>query len=247
MKYFILAFLVIGGSAFADTNRRLNIEIDPMAPVSSVYENKNYKYNSTKWGINFDFNVTNNISTGPELWVGNFNFYGPNSPDEPTRREDFIYGEKQKLESSRLRWNVTYWEHALSMSGYYVETAYNWTDILSRSKRSIEIDDPTGEDNALPAGIQKMFLSAENEDTDIISDSRHGVSLGVGERWMWARDRISFTVGASWTFNFKRSISHEGKDPDARADYDDLIENIPESKLSVRPYPEANVTFGISI
>jgi hypothetical protein len=85
------------------------------------------------------------------------------------------------------------------------------------------------------------------ETTDLITDIRHGGMIGFGQRWLILDSRCSITVGLSYVGNFKRAVSDpDGRDADARADYDAMIEAMPDSRMSIRPMPESNVGIGYS-
>jgi hypothetical protein len=246
MRTFLKAAVILGAalastSAFAgDIVRKITAELDPVAPSSAVYEESNSELaSSSKWGGQVDFNLAGVVSTGPEVWTGAFTKKGTSDPEETYRREDFWPGEKHKLDAIRLRWNVTKWEQAQSMRGWFMKAGYSYTRINSRANRYTE-DGGTGD--ALPAGI----LGSPDDETDLVTDIRHGGMVGFGNRWLMYEQRISVTLGASFTQNFKRSITVESKDTNALADYENLIETIPDARMSVRPSPEANLGVGYS-
>ena len=75
-------------------------------------------------------------------------------------------------------------------------------------------------------------------------DVRQGLVAAVGERWIVFSDTVAIALAASYTLNYNRDVSVDSSDPNARADYDNVIENVPGSKLSADPLPEANLTIG---
>jgi hypothetical protein len=250
------AFLLILTAAFvafsattlnaADLHRKITAEFDPVAPASASYEDKYYDTTTSKWGAQVDFNAGGVISTGPELWTGTFTVKGPDSVEEDFRREDFYPGERHKLDATRLRWNLTRWEKPASMRGWYFKGGYSYLRVNSRANRFSELtgdEAPAGSSSdAVPVGI---FKSPDDE-TDLITDIRHGVYGGFGNRWAYLDTRLTLTLGASATMNFKRAVTVDSTDPDARSDYDAIIEDLPETRMSVRPTPEANLTMGYS-
>jgi len=234
--------LALGGSlssaAFgADIMRQLTTEFDPVAPASAAYQHEDHGIAASMWGLSADFNVGGFMSTGPELWMGNFTVRGPTDPTQTYRREDFWPGEQQKIDAMRLRWNFTWWEQPASMRGWYVKGGYSYTRINSRANRYQESG---GQGDAVPAGI----LPDSNIETNFVTDIRHGAMLGFGNRWMFASQKLTVTLGASITGNFKRTVSVDGKDPNARADYESLIEDLPDTRMSTQPLPEANLGLG---
>jgi hypothetical protein len=56
---------------------------------------------------------------------------------------------------------------------------------------------------------------------------------------------MSVTVGLSINSDFKREVAVDSTDDDARQDYDDVIEDLPDTRLSTRPLPEANLSIGM--
>jgi hypothetical protein len=77
-----------------------------------------------------------------------------------------------------------------------------------------------------------------------VTDLRHGAVLGFGNRWLLMGQTLSVNLGASFTTNFKRSVDIDSKDPDAQADYEDMISTLPDTRMSVRPTPEVNLGLG---
>lgn len=239
MAAVFLALSAFGGAADgADINRRIIAEIDPVAPGSAAYEEKSSGIVTSKWGGLVDFNMGNVLSTGPEIWTGTFAAKGPSDPAVDYRREDLWPGERHKLDAIRLRWNITRWEQPQSMRGWFVKAGYSYTRINSRANR---YDETGGEGDALPA-----ILPASNpdDDTDLVTDLRHGVDYGFGNRWLMFDQKVSVNVGATFTSNFRRSVTVDSKDPDARADYEDMIGRLPDTRMSVRPTPEINLGVG---
>jgi len=91
----------------------------------------------------------------------------------------------------------------------------------------------------MPIGIFKK----PDDETDFITDIRHGLYAGFGNRWVLAQN-FTVTLGTSFTATIKRSVSVDSEDPDAKTDYDVIVEDLPSTKMSVRPTPEANLTMG---
>jgi hypothetical protein len=221
-----------------DSNRRIFAEIDPIAPASMSYDERVNGMTSSKYGGNVDFNIAGVLSTGPEIWTGTFVVKGPTSTDATYRREDMWPGERQKLDSVRLRWNFTAWENPFAMYGWYVKSAYSYLRVNSRANRYTEVG---GTGDAIPVVVPG---TTTNDETDLVTDIRHGVAVGFGNRWLFLNNSLSLTIGTSATGTFKRAVSVDSKDPMARSDYDHMIEDIPDSRMSVRPSPEVNLTVG---
>jgi hypothetical protein len=224
----------------ADISRRLIMEIDPMASSSSVYDQNYNNMTNSRWGGHVDFNVGGIISTGPEFWLGAFTVRGPTEPDQTYRREDLWPGERQKLDALRLRWHFTLWENGASMRGWYVSSAYNYLRVNSRANRFAE---PVGTADAVPVGT---YSGNPDENTSLVTDIRHGFGLGVGNRWLFLDQKLTFTLGISMTRFIKRALNVEGKDPNTKTDYEDLIESIPDTRMSTRGLPEANLGIGFA-
>lgn len=93
----------------------------------------------------------------------------------------------------------------------------------------------------MPIGVT---LGNPDENTSLVTDIRHGFAFGCGNRWLFADQKFSFTLGVSMTRYAKRSLNVEGKDPNAKSDYENLIESIPDTRLSTRALPEANLGLG---
>lgn len=222
----------------ADINRRIIAEIDPVAPGSAVYEEKASGISTSKWGGLVDFNMGNVLSTGPEFWTGTFAAKGPDDPTAEYRREDLWPGERQKLDAIRLRWNITRWEQPQSMRGWWLKAGYSYTRINSRANR---YNEEGGEGDAVPIVIPG---TTPNDDTDYVTDLRHGVDFGFGNRWLLLEQSLSVNIGATFTSNFKRTVNVDSKDRNARADYEDMIAKLPDSHLSTRPTPEINMGVG---
>lgn len=221
----------------ADVNRRIIAEIDPVAPASAAYDEAKYDMSESKWGGLVDFNMGNVVSTGPEVWTGSFTVRGPKEQDSEYRREDFWPGERQKLNAVRLRWTITRWENPQSMRGWFMKMGYSYTRIDSRANRYQE---EGGEGDAVPVNL----MPGNTDEASVVTDLRHGVVGAFGNRWLLADQKISINLGCSFTSNFKRQVNVDGKDPNTRADYDALIESIPDTRMSVRPMPEANLGVG---
>jgi hypothetical protein len=221
-----------------DVNRKIIAELDPVAPASASYEEEKSGIVTSKWGALVDFNVGGVISTGPELWTGTFTVKGPSDPTERYRREDFWPGERQKLDAVRLRWTIAKWEQASSMRGWFLRGGYSYTRINSRANRYTE---EGGEGDALPANI---LGSSPEDETDLVTDIRHGAVLAFGNRWAFLDQSLTVNLGTSVTANFKRDVSVDSKDPNARKDYDTLIDDLPDTRMSTRPMPEVNLGVG---
>ena len=236
-----LGLVVLALSARAeagDVMRKLILEVDPVAPVSSAYEQSVNGVTTSKYGAGVDFNLGTTVSTGPEIWSGTFVARGDDSGGA-YRREDLWPGERHKIDAMRFRWSVGVWEQGQSMRGWYFKAAYNWTRINSRANRFTEIMSATGS--------SASASDNPNDETDLITDMRHGVSLAFGNRWVIA-DNFMAGIGASVTHNFKRSVSVDSKDPMARDDYESLINHsLPDTRMAVRPRPEVNIGVGYSL
>ncbi len=222
----------------ADVNRRIFAEVDPVAPASMSYDENVSGITSSKYGGNVDFNIAGVLSTGPEIWTGTFLVKGPSTADVTYRREDMWPGERQKLDAVRLRWNFTAWENPFAMRGWYIKSAYSYLRVNSRANRYTE---EGGSGDAVPVVVPG---STTNDETDLVPDIRHGVAAGFGNRWLFLNQSLSLTVGTSVTGTFKRAVSVDSRDPMARSDYDHIIEDIPDTRMSVRPSPEVNLAFG---
>lgn len=222
----------------ADINRRIIAELDPVAPGSAAYEQESSGIATSKWGGLVDFNMGSVLSTGPELWTGTFAARGDAA--DPYRREDLWPGERHKLDAIRLRWTVTRWEQAQSMRGWFLKTGYSYTRINSRANR---YDETGGEGDAVPVVVS---TSTPDDDTDLVTDLRHGIIAGFGNRWLMVDQKIALSVGATFTHNFKRTVTVDAKDDDALADYEDMIAKLPDTRMSVRPTPEVNLGVGFA-
>jgi len=233
------AFLVAGTASAADVNRKIIAEIDPVQPTSASYEENVNGVTTSKWGGLVDFNAGGVVSTGPEIWTGTFSVKGPSSDSgDSYRREDFWPNERHKLDAIRLRWTITRWEQPSSMRGWFIKGGYSYTRINSRANRHTEAG---GEGDAIPAILPS---SDPGDETDLVSDLRHGVVGGFGNRWAFFDQKLTLNVGMSFTLNFKRTITVDSKDPNARADYEQMIADLPETRMSTRPNPEGNVGIG---
>lgn len=222
-----------------DVVRRLVLEADPVAPASSIYEQNQNGVTTSKYGASVDFNIGAYMTTGPELWTGTFLVRGDDSGAN-YRREDLWPGERQKLDAMRFRWTFGIFEQGQSMRGWYLKGAYSWLRINSRANRFTE---DMASNPALATGT---VLDQPNDETDLITDMRHGISLAVGNRWILG-DSFMASVGASVTHNFRRSVSVDSTDPMAKADYEALInQTLPDTRMATRPMPEVNIGIGYS-
>ena len=221
----------------ADINRKIIAEIDPVAPSSAAYDTAANGIDASKFGASVDFNLAGVFSTGPEIWTGNFNIQGKDGQTN-LRRDALFPGEKEKVSAMRLRWNVTAWEQPSSMRGWYIRGAYSYTRVDSRS--NLYSTASTGND-AVPANF---FVGSPEDNVDLVTDTRHGVAAELGNRWLLWNQSLSITLGASITANFKRTVSVDSKDPNARANYDDLIANLADTRMNTRPTPEADLGLG---
>ncbi|MCX6116544.1 MAG: hypothetical protein NT027_03310 [Proteobacteria bacterium] len=201
-----------------DVLRDIIVEADPIAPASSFYEQGQSGVSTTKWGVGVDFILLK----------------GPDMGSAGVRREDFWPGERQKIEATRFRWNLGYWQQPSSMRGWYVKMAYSYTKINSRANRYTEALDQN-------TGLTTVKMDEPLDETDLITDTRHGISAAIGSRW-FIYERLTASIGASVTQNFRRSIDVDSSDANAKADYEALINNnIPDTRMSVRPTPEVNI------
>lgn len=217
---------LFGGSVY----RSLGAEMDTVAPVSAAYESSQGTPTS-KWGGGADFNIRGNLSTGPDVWIGDITKNGPDSSTTHVPRDAFQYGEQQKIDAIRLEWTLTKWEIAETMRGWYVKAGYSYTRITSKANR---YTDQT-------INLQDYDPMSQS---DYITDTRHGAVLGLGERWTFIDQHCSVTLGSSITAIFKRTIDHDGNNPDAVDDYKTLIEELPETRLSARMAPEVHMNIG---
>jgi hypothetical protein len=224
--------LLAGNASAAPSLRKIIFEIDPVAPASAAYDEKNNNMTNSKFGVNVDFNIGGFISTGPEVWTGAFYLKGA----EEARREDLQPGERHKITATRFRWNFSRWEIPSNMRGWYLKAAYSYLKVDSRSNRFTETGDLSSGD------LTK--LDTPSDETDLITDERHGATFGFGERWLLMNQSLSITVGVSMNSDFKREVAVDSTDEDARADYDQVIEALPDTRLSTRPLPEANLSMG---
>jgi hypothetical protein len=221
-----------------DVVRRLVLEADPIAPASSVYEQTVSGVTTSKYGASVDFNIGAYMTTGPEFWTGTFLVRGDDS-GAAYRREDLWPGERQKLDAMRFRWTFGVFEQGQSMRGWYLKGAYSWMKINSRANRYTE----DMSSSALSAG---SVIDQPNDETDLITDMRHGLSFSFGNRWIVANKLIA-SVGASITHNFKRNMTVDSSDPMAKVDYETLINNtLPDTRMATRPMPEVNIGLGYS-
>jgi hypothetical protein len=222
-----------------DVVRQIVAEADPIAPASSAYEKSVNGVTTSKYGASVDFNMGATMSTGPELWNGTFLLRGDDSGNV-VRREDLWPSERHKIDAMRFRWTFGFWEQGQSMRGWYFKTAYNWTRINSRANRYTE--NMTGSPALTPTTVSDQ----PTDETDLITDVRHGVSAAFGNRWI-VSDRLMASIGASLTHNFRRTVTVDSTDSMARADYESVINNaLPDTRISTRPMPEVNIGVGYS-
>lgn len=232
----VLGTGILGSTANgADVNRKICAEFDPEAPASAQYEQQADGVTTSKYGGNVDFNMGGNFSTGPELWVGNFMVKGQTGDTSPYLRTDLFPGESEKLEALRFRWNFTMWEQPQSMRGWYLKTGYSYTHINGTSNMFLD---------SAGGGSAPNLSGSPSANTTMITDERHGVIAGFGNRWMFAEQKFSVTVGASATATFKRELTANGVDPNAIANYSKLIETLPDTRMSAKPLPEADLSMG---
>lgn len=242
MRFFnalaLASILSAGVAHAADINRKIIAEVDPVAPGSAAYDEARSGVTTSKYGLAADFNLGGVMSTGPEYWTGTFSQKGELT--ETVRREDMFVGERQKLDAIRLRWMFTAWEQPSSMRGWFVKGGYSYTRVNSRGNR---YEEGTAGDNgdAIPANF---IVGTPSDETSLVTDIRHGVAAGFGNRWLLWDQKLAITLGTSFTANFKRVVSMDSKDPNARRDYDEMIEKLPDQKMSTRMLPEANLGLG---
>ena len=234
----VLAGLSANVAYAGDINKKIIAEIDPVAPGSASYEEQTNSVATSKFGGIVDFNIGGVVSTGPDVWTGNFVMKGSTEEGMEYRREDMYPGERHKLDATRLRWMITRWELPSSMRGWYIRAGYSYLRINSRANRYTEKSDAN---DAVPVNF---FSEDPSDETDLITDIRHGIAGGFGNRWLLFDQTLSLSLGASFTANFKRTVSVDSTDPLARRDYDILIADLPDTKMSLRPTPEINLGFG---
>lgn len=242
--FFIIVGPVFGCALFAsksmaaEMNRRFITEIDPVAPSSALYEQRASGITTSKFGASVDFNVGENFSVGPEIWSGTFLAKGNSLNSEMLRREDMFPGERHKIDAMRLRWNMSFWEIPSSMRGWYTRLSYDYVKVNSRANRYTESLDSA---NALPVDFSG---DVPLDETDLITDSRHGLSLGIGNRWLISNQKVSVSVGAGISHYIRRSVMVDSKDPQAVSDYEDMINTLPDTRLALRPIPELSMGLG---
>lgn len=234
----VLAAMMVTNVEAAEMNRRFVTEIDPVAPSSAMYEARASGIITSKYGASIDFNVGENFSIGPEFWSGAFLAKGDSADGVMLRREDLFPGERHKLDAMRLRWNMSFWEIPSSMRGWYARLSYDFVKVNSQANRYTE---SLNSANALPVDFSGDVPSDE---TDLITDTRHGVSFGIGSRWLLGGQKFSVTVGAGISHYVKRSVMVDSKDPQALADYEVMINTLPDTRLALRPIPELNMGVG---
>lgn len=233
-----IAALAADFATAANINRRLIAEFDPVAPSSAVYEEQASGIVTSKFGGAVDFNVGEKFSTGPEFWTGTFLAKGNAAELDSLRREDLFPGERHKIDAIRMRWNFSVWEVPESMRGWYTRLSYDFIRVNSRANRYTEGVDSA---NALPVDFSSDDPMSE---TDLITDMRHGISLGIGNRWLIGSQRVAFSVGANISRYFRRAVSVDSRDPLAEADYEAMINTLPDTRLALRPIPELKMAVG---
>jgi hypothetical protein len=241
LKLAMISTIAFSGSAAfgSDVVRQIVAEVDPVAPASAAYEQSVNNVTTSKYGGAVDFNMGATMSTGPEFWTGTFLVRGNDSGQTP-RREDLWPGERQKIDAMRFRWTFGVWEQAQSMRGWYFKAGYSWTRINSRANRFTE--SMTGVPTLAPVGVDDQ----PNDETDLITDVRHGASAAFGNRWV-IKDKLMASIGASVTHNFRRVLTVDSKDQMARSDYESMINNtLPDTRIATRPTPEVNLGLGYS-
>ncbi len=243
MKLFVAQTAVVGALLMGTTAnagmtaKNIVVEVDPISPATAAVEQSDENVSSNKWGGTVDFNIAANFSTGPEFWTGTYSAQGATSADAAYRRQDLWPGEREKISAMRLRWNITKWEQGESMRGWYIKAAYSYTRIDARANR---YESSLGLGESLPV----IESSDVNEQADLVTDVRHGVVMGAGNRWQILSQKLSITIGASMTANVKRVVAVDGGNETARADYDALIETLPDTRIATRLTPEVNLGLG---
>jgi hypothetical protein len=86
--------------------------------------------------------------------------------------------------------------------------------------------------------------SLADDETDMVTDIRHGFIAGFGNRWLLFDQTLTINLGASITTNFKRTLEIDSKNPNAKTDYEHMIADLPDTRMSVRPLPEADLGIG---
>jgi hypothetical protein len=233
-KLFLLSICLLGSQAYgADVVKKLTVEIDPLAPLAASIEQNSTKGATTSmWGGNIEFNVGSRFATGPEFWIGTFKRVGTRDGELDGREQDYFSDEKFKLDSTRLRWMVGVYEQGQSMRGWFAKAGISYMKTNSkatlRNSREHPLDDTT-----VPDKMESTVV-----------DVRQGVVGAIGQRWIFFNNSCSLALAASFTANYIRNVSVDSQDPNAREDYDSIIEDVPGSKLSAATLPEANLTFG---
>ncbi|MEZ4741473.1 MAG: hypothetical protein R3B45_03360 [Bdellovibrionota bacterium] len=213
----------------ADVPRYVAFEFNPLAPIAAARANATGN-SVSMWDFGVDFNVAGKFCTGPEIWLGNFSISSEAQNEaERIRREDFQYTERQKLDATKINWNVSFFESGYAMRGWFVRAGYSYTKVNSKANRFYE--------------SQYGLDNAENVQS-IVTDYRHGIYGSFGQRWHFWDHKASLTIGISYTHNFKRDINTESIDEDAEKDYLTLIEQIPDTRLSAKPMPTADLRLG---
>lgn len=216
----------------ADVNRHISVELDPLAPAAASRQSGQGDPTSM-FGGGVDFNL-GRISTGPEVWTGAFTRKGPEGNCEAALRlGELQCGDRFKMDAVRLRWTVGIWESPFTMRGLFAKGGYSYTKIQSRGTRG----------NVLDSALRG--LPAESTTVDIV-DMRQGAVATVGQRWAFWDHSGTITLAMSYTADAKRTVTTDGTgDLElARADYNNVIEKIQDTRLSARAMPEFNLGFG---
>jgi hypothetical protein len=126
------------------------------------------------------------------------------------------------------------------MRGWYLKGAYSWMRINSRANRFTE------DLGSSPVLAVTSMKDQPGDETDLITDMRHGLSVAFGNRW-FVTDKMMASVGASLTHNFRRTVTVDSSDSMAKADYESLINHtLPDTRMATRPMPEVNIGLGYS-
>ena len=214
----------------------LVVELDPLAPLQAYYDQSiKQGVSSNQWAGRVDFNVQGIFSTGPEMQVGSYVKRGVESNVNSVRREDLWPGEHQKIGLSRFRWNISFWEIPETMRGWFVTAGYEYARIDSKANRYTE-----GPGDAVPVGAP---IDVPDDETDLVTDIRHGVRLAFGERWVFA-NKYTTSLELSLHRMTRREVSVTSKDSLARADYDASVEELRIFPATARSYPEAKLGIG---
>ena len=235
MRFAIVLSVFTGTQALgSDVLKKMAVELDPFSPLAASLETQTPEGKSASmWGGQVEFNMGNKLATGPEFWLATIKRQGKRTDGPIGREEEMIENENVKLEATRLRWMVGLYEKPMSLRGWFVKAGISYTKIQSRSNIHNEWE------TNLDDGTNPDFF------TNNVTDVRQGVVAAVGQRWLFFKQSASLSLTASITANYKRNVSVDAEDTDAREDYDQLIEDIPGGRqLSAKPFPEGQVAFG---